>query len=77
MVRYGAVVLPCIYYTTNTYGSILFVLTASSIIKRLYHFDTVQNGGLLGVPLPVGCTIGKCFTGWISNCLINGYAKPH
>ncbi len=78
MLKYAAVVIPCVYYmTTNTYGSIVFVLTASSITDELYHFDTAQNGLLLGIPLTVGCLIGEACTGWISDWLINRYARRH
>ncbi|KAH8905828.1 MFS general substrate transporter [Coniochaeta sp. PMI_546] len=78
MLKYVAVVVPCVYYmTTNTYGSIIFVLTASSISEKLYHFDTAQNGVLLGVPLTLGCLIGEACTGWISDWLINRYARRH
>ncbi|KAM0253069.1 hypothetical protein ACHAQJ_007445 [Trichoderma viride] len=78
MLKYVAVVLPCIYYmTANTYGSIVFVLTASSITEKLYHFDVAQNGLLLGVPLTIGCLIGESCTGWISDWLINRYARRH
>ncbi|KAL7932212.1 major facilitator superfamily domain-containing protein [Trichoderma chlorosporum] len=76
MLKYVAVVLPCIYYmTANTYGSIVFVLTASFISDKLYHFDVAQNGLLLGVPLTIGCLIGEACTGWISDWLINRYAR--
>ena len=78
MLKYFAVVLPCIYYmTTNSYGSIVFVLTASSITKKLYDFDTGQVGVFLGVPLTVGCLIGELCTGWISDKMINRYAARH
>jgi MFS family permease len=78
MLKYAAIVIPCIYYmTTNTYGSIIFVLTASSISDELYHFNTAQNGLLLGVPLTLGCLIGEACTGWISDWLINRYARRH
>ncbi|PON26135.1 hypothetical protein TGAM01_v205079 [Trichoderma gamsii] len=78
MLRYVAVVVPCVYYmTANSYGSIVFVLTASSITERLYHFDTEQNGLLLGIPLTLGCLIGESCTGWISDWLINRYARRH
>ena len=78
MLKYAAVVVPCIYYmTTNTYGSIVFVLTASSITERLYDFNTGQTGVLLGVPLTLGCIIGEVCTGWISDLLINRYARRH
>ncbi|KAI5461870.1 major facilitator superfamily domain-containing protein [Mariannaea sp. PMI_226] len=78
MLKYVSVVVPCIYYmTTNTYGSIIFVLTASTITKDLYNFDTAQNGVFLGVPLTLGCLIGEACTGWISDWLINCYARRH
>ena len=62
---------------TNTYGSIVFVLTASSITEDLYKFNTAQNGLLLGIPLTLGCLIGEACTGWISDLLVNRYAKRH
>jgi MFS family permease len=78
MLKYAAVVLPCVYYmTSNTYGSIIFVLTASSITEKLYGFDTGKTGVFLGVPLTVGCLIGEVCTGWISDLLINRYARTH
>jgi hypothetical protein len=78
MLKYASVVIPCVYYmTTNTYGSILFVLTASSITEDLYKFNTAQTGLLLGIPLTLGCLIGESFTGWVSDWLINRYAKRH
>jgi MFS family permease len=61
----------------NAYGSLVFVLTASTIATDLYNFDTAQNGVLLGVPLTLGCIIGECCTGWISDMLINRYARRH
>jgi len=64
-------------FSANTYGSIIFVLTASSITKKLYHFNTGQNGLLLGVPLTIGCLIGESCTGWISDALVNRYARRH
>ena len=60
MLKYWTILIPCVYYmTSNTYGSILLVLSASSITRKLYHFDTAQVGILLGVPLTVGCLIGE------------------
>lgn len=76
MLKYWTIVIPCIYYmTANTYGSILFVLTASTITRELYNFDTSQTGILLGVPLTLGCLIGESCTGWISDWLINRSAR--
>jgi MFS family permease len=78
MLKYWTILIPCIYYmTANVYGSILFVLTASHITGQLYHFDTAQTGILLGVPLTIGCLIGEACTGWISDWLINRYARRH
>ncbi|KAF2099946.1 MFS general substrate transporter [Rhizodiscina lignyota] len=78
MLKYVAIVVPCAYYmTANTYGSIIFVLTASSITEDLYKFNTAQNGLLLGIPLTIGCLIGESCTGWISDALINRYARRH
>jgi MFS family permease len=53
------------------------VLTASSVTEKLYDFDTAQTGLLLGIPLTLGCLIGESCTGWISDLLINRYAKRH
>ena len=64
-------------HSTNTYGSIVFVLTASSITDDLYGFNTAQNGLLLGIPLTIGCLIGESCTRWISDLLINRYARRH
>ncbi|KAH8802526.1 major facilitator superfamily domain-containing protein [Xylogone sp. PMI_703] len=78
MMKYWAVIIPCVYYATaNVYGSIIFVLTASSITEKLYDFDTAQNGLLLGIPLTLGCLIGESCTGWISDMLVNRYAARH
>jgi len=78
MLKYVAIVVPCVYYmTASSYGSIMFVLTASSISHKLYGFNTAQNGLLLGVPLTLGCLLGEACTGWISDRLINRYARGH
>ena len=63
--------------SANTYGSIVYVLTASTITDELYHFNTSQNGLLLGVPLTIGCLIGESCTGWLSDFLVNRYARRH
>ncbi|KAL9073421.1 MAG: hypothetical protein Q9157_004755 [Trypethelium eluteriae] len=78
MVKYAAVLLPCIYYmTANTYGSTLFAVTGSHITKAVYNFNPGQTGLFMGVPLTIGCLIGELFSGWISDLLINAYAKRH
>jgi hypothetical protein len=78
MLKYWSIIIPCVYYmTANTYGSLLFVLTMSSISEELYHFNTAQTGLLIGVPLSIGCLIGESCTGWICDWLITRYAKRH
>lgn len=76
MLKYWSIIIPCVYYmTTNTYGSLLFVLTTSSISAELYNFNTAQTGLLIGVPLSIGCLIGESCTGWISDWMITRHAK--
>jgi MFS family permease len=60
-----------------TYGSILFVLTTSTISEDLYHFNIAQNGLLIGVTLTIGCLIGESCTGWISDVPVNRYTRRH
>ena len=78
MVKYVAVTLPCIMYMVNlTYGSPLFAVTGSLIGKEYFHFNLEQTGLFLGVPLTVGCLIGEFSAGWVSDLIINTYAKRH
>ena len=78
MVRYAAVLLPCIYYmTNNTYGSTVFAVTGAHITKVVYNFNPGQTGLFMGVPLTIGCLIGELLSGWFSDLLINAYAKRH
>jgi len=78
MIRYWAVVLPCCFLmTTNTYGSALFAVTGSHLAASLYHFNSGQTGLLMGVPLTIGCMIGEATAGWLSDLIINAYAKRH
>lgn len=78
MIRYWAVTLPCIYFmTANTYGSALFAVTGAKIAASVYKFDVAQTGLFIGVPLTIGCMIGEATTGWISDIIINSYAKRH
>jgi MFS family permease len=45
MIRYAAVILPCIFYSTaNTYASLLFAVTGAQIAATLYQFDPLQTG---------------------------------
>lgn len=78
MARYAAVTLPCItYMVTLTYGSPLFAVTGSYIGSAVYDFNLEQTGLFLGVPLTVGCLIGELLAGWVSDLIINTYAKRH
>lgn len=78
MAKYAAVTLPCIMYMVNlTYGSPLFAVTGSYIGTAIYHFDLEQTGLFLGLPLTVGCLIGELSAGWVSDFILNNYAKRH
>ena len=76
--KYAAITLPCItYMVTVTYGSPLFAVTGSFIGSTVFHFNLEQTGLFLGIPLTVGCFIGELLTGWVSDFIINAYAKHH
>ena len=78
MAKYAAVSLPCIMYMVNlTYGSPLFAVTGSFIGAKSFHFNLEQTGLFLGLPLTVGCLIGEFSAGWVSDLIINTYAKRH
>lgn len=78
MIQYWAVSLPSIYWmTANTYGSALFAVTGSHLANKLYKFNVAQTGLLMGLPLTIGCMIGEASAGWISDMIINAYAKRH
>lgn len=78
MVKYAAVILPSIWYcTANTYGSALFAVTGSHLAAAVYKFNTEQTGLLMGIPLTVGCMVGEASAGWVSDLIINAYAKRH
>jgi MFS family permease len=78
MAKYAAVTLPCLMYMVNhTYGSPLFAVTGSFICAKFFHFNLEQTGTFLGVPLTVGCLIGEFSAGWVSDLVLNTYAKRH
>jgi hypothetical protein len=78
MAQYLAVLLPTVWYmTANTYGSALFAVTGSHIAATVYKFNLEQTGLFMGVPLTVGCAIGEATAGWVSDAIINAYAKRH
>lgn len=78
MAQYLAVLLPTLWYmTANTYGSALFAVTGSHLAAAVYKFDVEQTGLLMGIPLTVGCMIGEATAGWVSDVIINAYARRH
>ncbi|KAK0318312.1 hypothetical protein LTR82_010700 [Friedmanniomyces endolithicus] len=78
MARYAAVLLPSIWYmTANTYGSALYAITSSQLAATVFHFDLEQTGLFMGVPLSIGCVIGEATAGWVSDAILNAYAKRH
>ena len=78
MAKYTAVYLPSIFFaTSSTYCSVLFAVTGASIASKVYHYNTIQTGLLMGLPLTVGCTLGEASAGWISDLMIDTYAKRH
>jgi MFS family permease len=78
MIQYLAVTLPAFYFATaNTYGSTLFAVTGAKIASSVYHFNTAQTGLFIGVPLTVGCMLAEATTGWVSDIIVNAYAKRH
>lgn len=78
MIQYAAVTLPATWYcTANTYGSALFAVTGSHLAAKVYHFDIEQTGLFMGIPLTVGCAIGEASAGWVSDTIINAYARRH
>ena len=78
MTKYAAITLPCMMYMVNlTYGSPLFAVTGSYIGAAIFHFTQEQTGLFLGLPLTVGCLLGEFSAGWVSDFIINSYAKRH
>ena len=78
MARYTAVILPtCWYATANTYGSALFAVTGAYIASGVFGFELGQIGLFMGIPLTVGCIVGEATAGWVSDAILNAYAKRH
>lgn len=78
MMQYWAVVLPSVYYmTVNAYGSAVFAVTGSHLGAALYKFNVAQTGLWMGLPLLAGCIVGESMAGWVSDLIINTYAKRH
>ena len=78
MTQYLAITLPALWYcTANTYGSALFAVTGSHLAKKIWGFNLEQTGLFMGVPLTIGCMIGEMSAGWVSDLIINNYARRH
>ena len=78
MARYVCVLLPTLYYMTAfCYGSVLFATTGSAVYSEFYHFNTIQTGLVLSVPLLIGCVVGEANAGWFIDWLVYRYAKRH
>ncbi|KAK4954880.1 hypothetical protein LTR10_007072 [Elasticomyces elasticus] len=59
----------------STYGGVITgrVLNGASV----FDLDLEQTGLFMGVPLTVGCMIGEATAGWVSDWIINAYARRH
>ena len=78
MAKYAAVFFPAAWYmTANTYGSALFAVTGAQLASEVFGFELEQIGLFMGVPLTVGNLIGEALAGWVSDFIINSYAKRH
>jgi MFS family permease len=60
-----------------SYGSPLLAVTGSFICAQFYHFNIEQTGLFLGVPLTVGCIIRELSAGWVSDLIMNIFARRH
>jgi MFS family permease len=70
LLKYPSILLPTLYYSAAfSYGSVLFVITASALFAPLYHFQSYQTGLLLGIPLTLGSALGELFAGAFSDWL--------
>ena len=78
MAQYVCVIVPAAYYMTAFgFGSVLFATTGSAVYAQFYHFNTIQTGLILSIPLLVGCMIGEANAGWFIDWLVYRYAKKH
>jgi MFS family permease len=75
MMKYISVFIPALYYMTCFgYGTVLFALTGAQLFAQLYHFTVPQTGLILSIPLTIGCLIGECSAGWVTDLLVRRYA---
>ena len=78
MARYLCVILPTLYYMTAFgYGTVIFATTGSAVYSQFYHFNIIQTGLILSVPLMIGCLVGEANAGWFIDWLVYRYAKAH
>ena len=70
--------LPSMYWMTAiTYGSALFAVTGLHMAALLYDLNVAYIGLLMGLPLTIGCMLGEATAGWVSDTIINAYAREH
>jgi hypothetical protein len=75
MLKYISVLIPALYYMTCFgYGTVLFALTGAQLFAQLYHFTVSQTGLILSIPLTIGCLLGECSAGWVTDLLVRRYA---
>ncbi|KAK9452442.1 major facilitator superfamily domain-containing protein, partial [Dipodascopsis uninucleata] len=73
-----AVLLPTLYYMTSfAFSSTVFGVSAASIAKTVYGFDTAQTGIFMSVPFTVGGLLGEATAGWVSDLIVSRSAKAH
>lgn len=78
MLRYLCVLLPALYYMLGfSFGSVLFAATGSVVFRTFYHFDLVQTGLMLSIPLLIGSFLGEANAGWFVDWLIFKHSQRH
>lgn len=78
MLRYLCVLLPALYYMLGfSFGSVLFAATGSVVFRTFYHFNLVQTGLMLSIPLLIGSFLGEANAGWFVDWLIYKHSQRH
>ncbi|KAK2599694.1 hypothetical protein N8I77_011427 [Diaporthe amygdali] len=78
MLKYVCVLLPALYYMTAfSFGTVLFASTGSVVFRTFYHFNLVQTGLILSIPLLIGSLIGEANAGWFVDFLIYKHSQRH
>lgn len=78
MVRYLCVLLPGLYYMIAFgFGSVLFASTGSVVFREFYHFNLIQTGLMLSIPLLIGSLLGEANAGWFVDWLMLKHSQRH